>query len=437
MAIFPALLPGTRTYSPGEFPHSAHRVYDGSEARVRHSNTVLGVRLRLFFPAISSADLLTVIAHYSGQRGRFLPFAIPVELLSGVDTPADFTPEGLQWRYAAKPTVEDISITGASPSNVHNLTVELETVPPENTIIAGARLRMRATIQGGSPQLGAFLEVEASVSGGEAVVQADLSMAAFLEGGEPFPVVGLEVTATIEGGAVVPDNTGPFTVRTTVEGGAATGTVTDPNYADVSLLLPMNGTNGSTTFTDASPNAFTITANGNAQISTAQNKWGGSSGLFDGTGDFLATPTNTDFDITASGTVELWFYQTVATGGNRTLIHVHAGGANGLHIYVNSDRLLVDNGLAADFTSGAGVIDLNTWHFIQVTISGTTLKIWCDGVELSSRTAQSYGTPDRCRVGRYSTGGVTADAAGHINDLRITKGVVRASAVPTAAFPTS
>jgi len=126
MAAFPSsIIPSTRTYSPGAFPHTVHGVYDGSEARVRHSNTVLGVRLRLFFPAITTAELLTVIGHYAGQSGRFLSFAIPYDLLSGVTTPADFTPAGHQWRYAARPTVEDISIVGGT--NRHNLTIELET----------------------------------------------------------------------------------------------------------------------------------------------------------------------------------------------------------------------------------------------------------------------------------------------------------------------
>jgi hypothetical protein len=178
MAIFPELIPSTRTYSPGAFPHTAHGVYDGSEARVRHSSTVLGVRLRLFFPALTTSELLAVIAHYAGQQGRFLPFAIPDDLLSGTDTPADFTPAGHQWRYAARPTVEDISIVGGT--NVHNLTVELETVPPENTIVPGARLRVRTSFRPGSAQLGEFFDVTVAFAPGAASAAAP----------------GLEVTAT-------------------------------------------------------------------------------------------------------------------------------------------------------------------------------------------------------------------------------------------------
>jgi hypothetical protein len=49
----------------------------------------------------------------------------------------------------------------------------------------------------------------------------------------------------------------------------------DPYYGNVSLLLYGNGTNGSTTIIDSSPSPKTVTAFGNAQISTAQSKFGG------------------------------------------------------------------------------------------------------------------------------------------------------------------
>ena len=38
-----------------------------------------------------------------------------------------------------------------------------------------------------------------------------------------------------------------------------------------------------------------VTANGDTKISTAQSKFGGASGLFDGTGDYLSVPDNDDW----------------------------------------------------------------------------------------------------------------------------------------------
>ena len=57
-----------------------------------------------------------------------------------------------------------------------------------------------------------------------------------------------------------------------------------------SLLLSADGSNGSTAIVDSSANAHTITANGDAQISTTQSKFGGSSMYFDGTGDLFSNP---------------------------------------------------------------------------------------------------------------------------------------------------
>ncbi len=48
----------------------------------------------------------------------------------------------------------------------------------------------------------------------------------------------------------------------------------DQDYRNVSLLLHGDGTNGSTTIVDSSPTPKTVTAIGNAQLSTAQSKFG-------------------------------------------------------------------------------------------------------------------------------------------------------------------
>lgn len=61
--------------------------------------------------------------------------------------------------------------------------------------------------------------------------------------------------------------------------------IKDPLFSEVSLLLPMSGTNGSTTFLDQSQYAAAITANGGAQISTGTYADGAYLG--NGTNSFL------------------------------------------------------------------------------------------------------------------------------------------------------
>jgi hypothetical protein len=134
MTTFPELIPSARTYIPGSYPHTPHGTYSGAQVRVRHSNAVTGIGLRLFFRAITTAEMLEIKAHYAGQRGGFESFDIPDELLSGMDTPADFTTAGQRWLHAARPEVVDIPIAGNSPINRHDVTVELVSTPEKPAI---------------------------------------------------------------------------------------------------------------------------------------------------------------------------------------------------------------------------------------------------------------------------------------------------------------
>ena len=76
----------------------------------------------------------------------------------------------------------------------------------------------------------------------------------------------------------------------------------DTNFGDVFLLLHMDGSNGSTTITDSSSNSFSVTAYGNAQLSTTEKKFGTASAYFDGNSDelrFTAPALNGDFTAEA------------------------------------------------------------------------------------------------------------------------------------------
>jgi hypothetical protein len=66
------------------------------------------------------------------------------------------------------------------------------------------------------------------------------------------------------------------------------------SVADLSvvLLCHFDGSDASTTFTDEKGHA--LTAFGNAQLDTAQFKWGSASGLFDGSGDRVGAATSND-----------------------------------------------------------------------------------------------------------------------------------------------
>lgn len=145
MATFPTLTPSGRSFTPGRHPHSEIRTLDGLQSRVRTSNVLLEQRLRLTFVALTETQMLSIRSHYVGQQGRFLSFDIPTSLLSGMTTPASFTPTGYSWIYAGPPQVEDIGIQR------YTVSVELVTVPPEGANINGAEYTVTISLAAGLP----------------------------------------------------------------------------------------------------------------------------------------------------------------------------------------------------------------------------------------------------------------------------------------------
>jgi hypothetical protein len=95
------------------------------------------------------------------------------------------------------------------------------------------------------------------------------------------------------------------------------------------------------------------------------------------------------------------------------------------------------------FLSGTSTLTNNTWYHFAACRSGSTLKLFVDGVEEYSGTdttdytsSASFNAGDRQDLDPF--GQYPLD--GYIDDLRITKGVARYTAnftPPTAAFPDS
>jgi hypothetical protein len=438
MAQFPEdLLPTGRTYTPGVYPHTAHRVLTGREVRIRHSNTSTGTRLRLAFTVLTTAEMLEIRDHYAEQLGGFLPFTIPDDLLLGTTAPANFTPAGHRWIYASSPTVEDVPLDEGSPLNRHNVEIELEGIPPENAIVSGFRLRAVAAWSPGAAQAPLIFTVTATWSPGIA--------------GAILPGLALTATATWEPGrGPVPG--ADWTATATWEAGVGSGLA----FADVSLLLPCNGTNGSTTFTDVSNNAFAVTPAGHAQISTVQSKWGGSSGRFDGAGDSLSIAYASALDLLGNDfTVECWvrIAGTPYSGGMR--IVAAGGGAvafnstNGIHWLLqamsdNTINMQVRTGTIGGFSS-SNTWTINAWSHVALCFSGSTAYLGLDGTVTSS-TIAGISRPSGNPVTTVGTingeaGNFFTALNGNVNDVRIINGIALYTGstytVPPGPHPTS
>lgn len=215
------------------------------------------------------------------------------------------------------------------------------------------------------------------------------------------------------------------------------GSPGDADYASVSLLLHGNGVNGSTTFLDNSPAARTVTPFGNAQISTAQSKWGGASMAFDGSGDYLTVPNDAAFAFGAGNfTIEGWVYLNSVTGIHSILCYSRGAGpitnyAYELEINGTTPHFYAFVGSTAYDCTG-GSVAINTWtHFAWVR-SGTNLLLFIGGV-LSSTVAIGAAVLNDPATAELQIGIVngTGPADGFMDDIRITKGIARYTATFT------
>ena len=197
----------------------------------------------------------------------------------------------------------------------------------------------------------------------------------------------------------------------------------DANFANVSLLLHGDGANGSTTIVDNSIPSKVVTAFGNAQISTAQSKFGGASAYFDGAGDYLTAPTGADFAFgTGDFTVECWIRSTTVSG--LQLIYDSRAGsigsASGMSLAISSGSLRCDTDVGG--VLAGGTVAANTWHHVALTRLSGVFKLWLDGIQVSSSSAAYTLSDGVMSVGQY---GGSSFFDGYIDDFRITKGVAR------------
>ena len=201
---------------------------------------------------------------------------------------------------------------------------------------------------------------------------------------------------------------------------------------NVSLLLHGDGTNGSTSIVDDSIYNHTITAYGNAQISTTQSKFGGASMYFDGSGDYLASPVSDTLSLgTSDFTIECWAWRLANAPANSVLMQMSNSadiysalfgfaGAGNFLVYLSSA------GSSWDIASGQvlGSIDNETWVHYALTREGSTFRTFKNGVQQSTWTSSAsiYQAGNQVRIGAGQPYAV-CNYGGYIDDLRITKGL--------------
>ena len=168
----------------------------------------------------------------------------------------------------------------------------------------------------------------------------------------------------------------------------------------------------------------TLTANGDAQISTAQKKFGTASLLLDGTGDYVSLASSNDFGFgTDNFSVNFWIRLDAIGGTAQNLFDMRAGSASdtAIRLYTTSGNLYFDVGGTAQITANSA-LSATTFHHIVIDRSNSNTKLFVDGTQVGSTytDTNNYGNIKPLVIGAAYDGSNASD--GHIEDFRVVKG---------------
>jgi hypothetical protein len=169
----------------------------------------------------------------------------------------------------------------------------------------------------------------------------------------------------------------------------------------------------------------TFTANGNAQLSTAQKQFGTASLYLDGTANtYLSSPASDDFGTTSSQDFAIeCFVKFSAISGSQPIFDTRT---NGTEIALMLD--ISGSGQLRLYVNGAYVITGNTpittaWTHVAVTRSNGTTSLFVGGVLQSATYSDTNVYLARpLRIGSYYNG---SPMTGYIDEFRISKNASR------------
>ncbi|AOO02099.1 hypothetical protein Np151112_088 [Synechococcus phage S-RIM2] len=169
---------------------------------------------------------------------------------------------------------------------------------------------------------------------------------------------------------------------------------------------------------------FDITFNGDAQLDTAQYKYGTSSLLLDGAGDYLNIASSSEFAFgTGAFTYDVYVRPaTDALTGTSYILDQRSGssGDTAAALYLENGQVRFSVAGSDVVTSGLLSLTANTWQHIAVVRSSTGaagIKLYIDGVERGSATDATTYTAKPLNIG--SDWNATNAFEGHIDELRV------------------
>jgi hypothetical protein len=160
---------------------------------------------------------------------------------------------------------------------------------------------------------------------------------------------------------------------------------------------------------------------GNAQISTSVKKYGTGSIYLDGSGDYLLLPNTPLLDQIGDYTYECWYYRAGSGAGGLDILCLK-NVTNMLYIYVDqsSQKFGVNQHNVGGFLLGTTVTVVNTWYHVAMCRSGSTVRLFVNGVQEASGTySTNVSGTATTTIGGFTSSGYSMN--GYLDDLRVTK----------------
>lgn len=201
--------------------------------------------------------------------------------------------------------------------------------------------------------------------------------------------------------------------------------------ANTSFLA--NFTNGGI-FDNASKNDLETV--GNAQISTTQSKFGGSSMYFNGTTDYLKLPNNPALGMGSGDfTIEAWIYPTTVSPTYQGIFSTTGTSSSDIQVQLNNN-LLRFTSYTAQIAITTTTISANVWTHIAVCRSGGTTYLYINGNLGGSGADSTNWVANPANIGAIFNS--SYPFSGYMDDFRITNGFARYRynfTPPAAQFP--
>jgi hypothetical protein len=140
LTTYPAIIPSSRNFTPGQYPHTPFQALSGKQGQVRHSSVMISSTVQLRYSVLDEPEMIEILDHYNAVKGGLIPFALPAIVWSGNENANEFTLPGDAWRYASPPEVEEVFCGD------YVVQVELESVPGEGVGLLGADFIIGVTL---------------------------------------------------------------------------------------------------------------------------------------------------------------------------------------------------------------------------------------------------------------------------------------------------